>query len=1031
MKSDFLLKLLFSIDVVRERIRKKRKNSIEDYYEIAAPVDNYTFKTFDGSFITMFRLKGFRSLVNDKSKMTISKRLEEKLQAYFTQVGYGFQIVDVSNPELTKRKLREVMKPSLDELKATGLTADFMHDGYIDFLATKGVWKEQFLVVTTTPEVKLSGNAGKGNADAVLNTVLNEHFSSSSTQQTLLMTPVEKELKSLHDVFVKDVNDQFKSPNSAGFLMEQVRAEKHLFYYKEALYGKTVPDNWKPNFDGIVISEKNGETKDEEESLVLPPLYDQVISEGYSEEDTATKSLPANVGRIGSRFFTTLSVAFPQRNGDKMKSYESLSNSLPRDISYVVSQRAESEPFESSQYKKKKAYAMISGVLPLSENKRIKKSQGKLEELHKERQRLSIWMSMSITIFSDTVDGLLSDKTTVDNRLIAWGGVVTKSVEVDKLQGLMDTVPASNSRTTQVRVLENLGSFLYQSPLFMQARPYNNGYLQFVTDNGTFFSYEEQSSKNINYNAFFPGESGTGKSTLLTLLNYALIAKPKADRRFSGILPVIVTADVGRTSFGGNDTLQMMLPEKKKHLISSHAMTTDVKSAYNIHDLVLGKYSPTDEQTSVIAKFIAIMVCGINEHGGLNNAEMLPMITRLVKELYVYYHPKNEPKMYDQARCPNNLKMQFKKWGVEFDDSKSYFELSEDLMEKSKGKALSAVRFCRRYAVPVLEDYGMLFANNEGLTNKYKGQKLENGVSYYDYFNSRLEDAVVEFPCFNHPTVLNFDNARIISIDLKSVVGEDKRRKALFTSMCFAVYQVRTVSIETDPGLFQDIHPVFRTTLQKMSDSNYAIPSVFNVEEAHMFMEQFDSMLCDMERKNRKEGWGIRKFSQRITDPSDDLLSLCSTIFITSGESDSDENDTLTKNPFKERLKVNDEVQNAIIKGTQDNISKFVARIKTKEQVIAQPLSNFMPPTMLWSTTSSTVDTTFKKKIVTKIGLDKALEKLSLFVPSATISKIVESSDVREFAQEKGYEDAASMLEDIIVNSVVPTDDYLAAIAIL
>jgi len=331
--------------------------------------------------------------------------------------------------------------------------------------------------------------------------------------------------------------------------------------------------------------------------------------------------------------------------------------------------------------------------------------------------------------------------------------------------------------------------------------------------------------------------------------------------------------------------------------------------------------------------------------------------------------------------------------------------------------------------VPVLEDYGMLFANNSGLADKYRGQKLENGVTYYDYFNSRLEDAVVEFPCFNHPTVLNFDTARIISIDLKSVIGEDKRRKALFTSLCFAVYQLRTVSIETDPGLFDDVHPVFLTPLKNMSQSNHAIPSVFNVEEAHMFMKQFDSLLCDMERKNRKEGWGIRKFSQRITDPSDDLLSLCSTIFITSGESDSDDNDTNTKNPFKERLKVNNEVQTAIIKGTQGNIAKFVARIKTKDQVIAQPLSNFMPPEMLWSTTSSTVDTGFKKEVVGKIGLDKALEKLSLFVPSATISKIVESTEIKEFAKEKGFEDASSMLLHYIVHSDKPTDEYINVIA--
>lgn len=1023
MKSDFLLKLLFSIDVVRESFRKKRKNNIDDYYQIAAPVDNYTYKTFDGAFITMFKINGFRSLISDQGKMDVGKNLERKLQAYFKKSGYGLQVVDVSNPELTKRKLKEVMQPSLDELNAIGLSANFMHDGYIDFLAKNGVWKDQFLVVTTTPEVKLSGSASSVTKESVQDSVLKEHFSMASTQQTSLLSEAEKELKGLHEVFVSDVKNSFRDKREAGFLVDTVKVEKVLYYYREALYGKRVAPNWKPNFDGFVISDKDGAVKEDEQSLLFPALSEQVITEGYSEEDTASKSLPTNVGRIGDRFFSTLTVTFPQRRGKRLLSYESLSNGLPLDISYVVSQRAESEPFETMEYRVKRSYAMLSAVLPIAENKRIKKAQTQLEEMHKEGERISIWLSMTVTIFANDVETLLSHKTTFENHLEAWGGVKSRSVENNKLQGLMDGVAASNAKTSQGRILENLGSFLYQSPLFMQARPYNSGYLQFITDNRTYFSYEEQSSKNINYNAYFPGESGTGKSTLLSLLNFALIAKPKADKRFSGTIPIIVTADVGRTSFGGNDTLQMMLPDNKKHLILSHAMTSKVSSAYNIHDLVVGKYRPTDEQVQVIARFVAIMVCGIDNNNELNHPELLPMITRLVYELYTFYHPNNEPKMYDQARCPNNLKLQFKKWGVEFNDSKSYFDLAEELMVKSKGKALSAVRFCQRYAVPVLEDYGMLFANNKGLADKYRAQMVTPGVSYYDYFNSRLEDAVVELPCFNHPTVVNFDNARIISIDLKSVVGDDKRKKALFTSMCFAVYQLKTVSIETDPSLFEDTSPAFDKYLRNMSDANYSIPSVFNVEEAHMFMKQFDSLLCDMERKNRKEGWGIRKFSQRITDPSDTLLSLCSTIFITSGESDSD--DSLASNPFKDRLNVNREVQNAILKGTQESISKFVARVKTKDHVIAQPLSNLMPPEMLWSTTSSTVDASFKKAVVAKIGLDKALEKMSQFVPSATISKIVESSDMRAFAEQSGYDDVQSMLVHFITTTDKPSDEYM------
>jgi hypothetical protein len=133
----------------------------------------------------------------------------------------------------------------------------------------------------------------------------------------------------------------------------------------------------------------------------------------------------------------------------------------------------------------------------------------------------------------------------------------------------------------------------------------------------------------------------------------------------------------------------------------------------------------------------------------------------------------------------------------------------------------------------------------------------------------------------------------------------------------------------------------------------------------------------------------------------------------------------LASNPFKDRLNVNREVQNAILKGTQESISKFVARVKTKDHVIAQPLSNLMPPEMLWSTTSSTVDASFKKAVVAKIGLDKALEKMSQFVPSATISKIVESSDMRAFAEQSGYDDVQSMLVHFITTTDKPSDEYM------
>jgi len=1013
MKDGMLLRALLSLDMFREKMSKRRKVHADDYFEAAMPVDDYNFKTYDGSFLCVVKLAGYASMVNDQERMAICRKLEEKLLPNFTQKGFRLQIVEVSNPELSKSKLSKSMQESLDELKRMGIGADFLTTGYVDFLAENSVWKEQYLVMTTTPEAGESVKiTEEKKATATKNQeVIDEHVSPTAHGQTVYLSPEEGNRLTDHKTFVNNTKEWLVH---FGVLLEDITTEDIMIAAKESLYGAAMEDDWQPNLQASMPNKRQGTMRPGEESSMLPALSEQVVTQGYRDD-----GLPTNVGMIGDRYFSTVSVVLPQRQEGRVYGYQELINSFPKSLSYISSNSIESEPFKTGGYRRDKWYASMSAVLSGSHNKRIKTAHKLMEERHKNKTRIYVWSSYSITVFGKTQDEVIEAERLVRTKINGWGGAQPKSVELDKLQGLFDGVVGATSKTHQKQFLESLSASLYQSALFMEARPYKNGYLHFINTDSVPFPYEEQSERNINYNAYVCGESGTGKSTLLSILNMAMLAKPKTDKRLFGHWPLLVNVDMGKTSFGMNDTLIRLLPEGKKHLVLNHEMTTGVKSALNFHDLTLGRISPTDQQAGLIARQLAVMICGIDKQNNLKNEELMPMIKRMVKEVYFYFSPDEQPKPYDPAQKHGELTKVFTKLGITPDESMSYYELTKEIMVRSQGKMHLAAAYCQRFAVPLLEDYSLVLGNTPALTSKYKEATMPNGESMYSFFTSRLGDLLSEYRCFNKPTRINLERAKVISLDIDNVCNGDNQRKAIFTGLCFAIYRMRSESVKTSPDLYDGVDEVFLPHLQNMSAVNWALPSVCNVEEAHTFMKLFDHELCEFMRKNRKEGWGLRSFSQRITDPSDTFLKLCSSVYITS-----DENESVVDNPFTKRLGITASVQEAITNGIRSDNTQIVVRIKTKSATIAQQVSNLITSALLWSTTSTTQDVTFKNQMMDKFGDEVGMSKLSDFFPRGQVSGIVTKEVMVRESRRQGFDSVVEYLTDVLTTSSSPSDEF-------
>ena len=710
MKKDLLLRLLFSVDVIRDKISKVKKKNVDDFIDVIAPVDTFTLRSADQSFITFFEVSGFKELRSDKQKLSTAKDIEDELSAYLTQSGYQFQFVDVSDPALTRRKLMESMGPSLEELKAIGLNANFLHDGYIDFLVKNGVWKNQYLVLITNPNA-LGGITQNQDekAEKVRSDAVTKSFQYASRMQTVVMGEDAKQLQKLHKVFVSDVFSAMTDKELGGFLLEEMPVEKAMVAMQESLHGQDAIENFKPALDVPVQAKKGQERKDDEQGALLPPMAEQIILFGHDET-----GLPNHISRLGDRYVSTLSVLVPQRHGAKLKSYETFLAGLPPHISYVVSQRLETEPFSTSKWKNSKLYARFTGLMPFGDNKRIKDAKIAVEDMHKDKERLYVYNSLTINIYHKDLKTLQEHAITMRNRVNAWGSMQARFIEQDKFIAIADTCGGLRTDSNQHKFLEQFSVSLFQSCMFMQARSYGSGYVHFITENGTFSPYEEQSSKNVNYNGLYVGESGTGKSTLLSLLNFALIAKPKTYTDLKGVLPVIFNADVGRTSFGGNDTLQAMLPDEKKHLIMSHDMTTRLSSAYNVHDLPFGMTLPTESQVQFLTQFLMILVCGLDNSDNVMHPELRGTFQRLVSDVYDFVSPSsNDAKHYDEAECPVVLKRAFKKYGITPTEDTTYFTLADMLMDKDPKGGVRYAKFCLRFARPILADYVNIFAKNQ------------------------------------------------------------------------------------------------------------------------------------------------------------------------------------------------------------------------------------------------------------------------------------------------------------------------------
>lgn len=919
------------------------KQNALSYCDLETADSRNSLVTKDGSLISVIRLHGYKRFVGPNEYAYLCELLNGAMQPAFSSSGHYIQFFFAHDQAHISDRIRESLQPAMRTAKRLNLEIDDIFESRIKTLSGFCADEDCFIVLWTTNEAIEKSHYKR----------LVKQRSARLKQYKLPRMPgaqnifaVLTELRNIHQSFLTTLIEDLQH---GGFYLQLLDVHKAAYEIRKTIDPNYTNPDWQPYLPGDRLPlQIKGDIKKDVSYLMWPPLDWQIMPRGG-------ENMGIKYARIGDMCYAPVFIElFPK---DIKPFYDLfrrfLTSNLPWRMSYFIG----GEGIKITQSKN-----MLAQVLSFSShhNRLIADAHRLLKTLHERSDdpivRLQVCFS-TWAPFGKT--DLLKERAAKLYKIVqSWGNCQVGDISGDPFASTVSSALAFTNKIAATASAAPLSDVVQMLPFVRPASPWPTGALLFRTPDGKLWPYQPGSSYQISWIDIIYARSGSGKSVLASTLNLGLCL-------LGGLasLPRISIIDVGPSSKGFISLIQEALPETRRYEAIYYRLTLDEKDAINPFDTALGARFPTRIHRSFLINFISLLLVE-NVEDALPEG-MSSMISMIVDETYKRFSDDEQPKLYVR-HSDSEIEEAIKAFDLRLDtqDHLTWWQITDAFYKI--GEHRLALR-AQRYAMPTVADtVAMAFTNS--IKDLFSEILTQNNENYVDAYSRIIAGVIRSIPTLTAITRLDFEGAKIISLDLDEVAKSGSPAAEKQTAVMYMLarhilgrdFFLNADEVYKMPQLYQEHH------LQRAKEIMEQ-PKRIVFDEFHRTSKSpaiRDQVLQDM-REGRKWKIHIALASQSLKDFDELMVEFATSVFILDSGSSMSVDATCKTFGLTDTEKL---ALTTRVHGPTSEGATFIAQFVTKRGMNTQLLTSTISPVELWAFNTTVEDVLIRDTLYKKIG---------------------------------------------------------------
>ena len=988
------------------------KQNLSDYSDLETAQDEYTLVAKDGSLLSIIRIDGYRSLINNTAFFEkISDPLSKGLDPFLSSSAHAIQVWFAVDPTKSKQVVKNALSPSYETIKRLGMELDEILDERVVHIADRCNYEECYLVLWTTPAELIKSEK-------------RQEMENKKKMRTKVVAPVNAlqtgdvfaangMILNSHSSYVDNVEELLFGIGLACKKLSVHEAARCVRSSIDSDFTDTGFDSqkvWKPFLPGDKISPnvRRKYPKAEEWDIVWPKLSWQVCPRD-------AKIINDKMVEIGDKLYAPGYIdLMPKEIQSFGGLFASLNGKFPWRISFLI------EGDGLASITTKALFASLLGFLG-GDNKLLNNGAKTLRDM-KESYGLTVVKSrVSFCTWNHKTKVTEVEKqlSEMSRALQGWGSCEVSEVTGDPLAGVMSSAVGNSLNSVATPSAVPLDAVTFMMPFNRPSSAWEQGAVLFVSPDMKLIPYQPMGSEQSTWINLIFAKPGSGKSVLMNVSNLGLCLSPGIPR-----LPRIGICDIGPSSSGLISLLKESLDVSRRHLVQYYRIRMTEEYCVNPMDTHLGCRYPTAEDMAFLSNFVLLLV---TEPGKEEPEDGMPgLVQAILQDAYYRTSDKGTPKRYDLG-VDELVDEAVKKSGIHIDVKTSWWEIGDELFKKG---FVHEAMVAQRHAVPLLSEL-TTSSQDEKIKSIYGKVIPKHSETLIENFNRLITDALNQYKILSRPTVFDIGEARVVALDLDEVaksggIQADRQTAVMYLLARYILGKDFKMGVETVNEMPYPGHIEAPSTVPVKEYKFFHKKKIEETREdkKRLCFDEFhrtsnskmvrNQVVVDM-REGRKWNLDVTLASQNLKDFDEVMTSFATGVFIMDGGTEKDIQeivDTFGMDDPAERYFLS---SGRVKPPRNGRPGVFMAKFMTSNGKFTQLLSANIGAIEMWALSTTAEDVAVRSKLYEKLPPAQARSLLAHNFPNG-IKKYVEQRRIsmKASGMYSSGEDDANLYDQIV-----------------